>query len=176
MTDPITPIAKALHRRLTDTERRLWTPLRAHRLARWKFKRQQTIGPYIVDFVCFRARLVIEVAEKLLLRLSPQGRLRAPHFCPPWMEQCRERAGARSGRHPWRSDGGQHQGSAADRAPEAWLEGQGFRVLRFWNNEVSTGMPAVLEKIAEALSPSPPPLSHEGRGELLPSQISTEPK
>ena len=134
MSDRGTPIAKALRRRMTDTERRLWTPLRARRLARWKFKRQQPIGPYIVDFVCFRARLVIEL------------------------------------------DGGQHQGSEADRVREAWLKGQGFRVLRFWNNEVLTGMPAVLEKIAETLSPSPPPLSHEGRGELLPSQISTEPK
>mgnify|MGYP001607850662 FL=1 len=49
MSDRATPIAKALRRRLTDTERRLWTQLRAHRLARWKFKRQQPIGPYIVD-------------------------------------------------------------------------------------------------------------------------------
>ena len=72
-------------------------------------------------------------------------------------------------------DGGQHQGSEADRGRGAWLEGQGFRVLRFWDNEVLTELPAVLEKIAEALSPSPPPLSREGRGELLPAQISTEP-
>ena len=151
MPDHTTHIAKALRRRMTDTECRLWTQLRAHRFARWKFKRQQPIGPYIVDFVCFGARLVIEVAEKLLLRF--------PHF-----------------RHPWRSDGGQHQGSEADRVREAWLEGQGFHVQRFWNNEVLTEMQAVLERIAEALSPSPPPLSHEGRGELLPSQIPTEPK
>ena len=105
MPDRSTPIAKALRRRLTDTERRLWMQLRAHRLARWKFKRQQPIGPYIVDFVCFQARLVIEV------------------------------------------DGGQHQGSEADRVREAWLEGQGFHMLRFWNNAVLTELPAVLEKI-----------------------------
>jgi very-short-patch-repair endonuclease len=151
MPDRSTHIAKALRRRMTDTERHLWTQLRAHRLARWKFKRQQPIGPYIVDFVCFEARLVIEVAEKLLLRF--------PHF-----------------RLPWRSDGGQHQGSEADRVREAWLEGQGFRLQRFWNNEVLNEMTAVLERIAEALSPSPPPLSHEGRGELLPSQFPTESK
>ncbi|OGI43336.1 MAG: hypothetical protein A2150_06745 [Candidatus Muproteobacteria bacterium RBG_16_64_11] len=114
MSDRGTPIAKVLRRRLTDSERCLWTQLRAHRLARWKFKRQQPIGAYIVDFVCFRARLVIEV------------------------------------------DGGQHLGSEADRVRGEWLEGQGFRVLRFWNNEVLTELPAVLEKIAEALSPSPP--------------------
>ena len=63
MPDRSTQIAKALRRRMTDTERHLWTQLRAHRLARWKFRRQQPIGPYIVDFVCFEARLVIEVAE-----------------------------------------------------------------------------------------------------------------
>ena len=53
-------------------------------------------------------------------------------------------------------DGGQHQGSEADRVRGAWLEGQGFRVLRFWDNEVLTELPAVLEKIAETLSPPHP--------------------
>lgn len=56
-----TPIAKALRRRMTDTEQFLWRHLRAHRLHGIKFKRQQPIGSYIVDFVCFEARLVIEV-------------------------------------------------------------------------------------------------------------------
>ena len=148
MTDRSISIAKALRRRMTDAERHLWTSLRAHRLARGKFKRQQPIGPYIVDFVCFHTRLVIEVAEKLLLRF--------PHF-----------------RHPWRSDGGQHQGSEADQARDAWLEGQGFRVLRFWNNEILTELPAVLEKIADALSPSPPaPLPQGERGVIARSNYN----
>src|SRR4030067_727078 len=63
MPDHSTHIAKALRRRMTDAVPRLWAQLPAPRLARWKFKRQQPIGPYIVDFVCFEARLVIEVAE-----------------------------------------------------------------------------------------------------------------
>jgi BirA family biotin operon repressor/biotin-[acetyl-CoA-carboxylase] ligase len=115
--------AKALRHRMTDTERYLWTHLRAHRLADHKFKRQQPIGPYVVDFVCFASKLVIEV------------------------------------------DGGQHQGSESDRVRDAWLQEQGYRVLRFWDNEVLTNLPGVLEMIAGLLAPSPPPLSREGRGE-----------
>ena len=80
MADHSISIAKALRRRMTDAERHLWTSLRTHRLAQGKFKRQQPIGPYIVDFVCFHTHLVIEVAKKPLLRLSPWGWLRAPHF------------------------------------------------------------------------------------------------
>jgi len=52
--------AKQLRRNMTDAEHRLWKHLRAHRLEGQKFRRQQPIGPYIVDFVHFGARLVIE--------------------------------------------------------------------------------------------------------------------
>lgn len=45
---------------MTEAERLLWHHLRAHRLHGHKFRRQQPIGPYIVDFVHFGARLVIE--------------------------------------------------------------------------------------------------------------------
>jgi very-short-patch-repair endonuclease len=44
----------------TDAERRLWSILRNKRLAEHKFKRQQVIGPYIVDFINFEQRLIIE--------------------------------------------------------------------------------------------------------------------
>jgi|SRR5882672_1556798 len=53
--------AKHLRSHSTDAEALLWRHLRAHRFAGWKFKRQQPIGPYIVDFVCLAARVVIEV-------------------------------------------------------------------------------------------------------------------
>ena len=53
--------ARALRERMTDAERALWYQLRAKRLLGWKFRRQQPIGNYIVDFVCFEARLVIEL-------------------------------------------------------------------------------------------------------------------
>lgn len=39
----------------------MWAMLRGKRLAGYKFKRQQVIGPYIVDFVNFSARLIVEV-------------------------------------------------------------------------------------------------------------------
>ena len=45
---------------MTDAERLLWKHLRAHRLNGQKLRRQQPIGPYIVDFVHFGADLIIE--------------------------------------------------------------------------------------------------------------------
>ena len=53
-------------------------------------------------------------------------------------------------------DGGQHaDASEYDRARTRLIEGQGYRVLRFWNNDVTERMDGVLETIATALSPSP---------------------
>jgi very-short-patch-repair endonuclease len=52
--------ARRLRANSTDAERKLWSVLRAHRLEGYKFKRQQPIDGYIVDFVCFEARVVIE--------------------------------------------------------------------------------------------------------------------
>ena len=61
MSNNITSIAKALRKRLTDTERLLWRHLRAKQLEGLKFRRQEPIGRYIVDFVCHEKRIVIEV-------------------------------------------------------------------------------------------------------------------
>ena len=57
------PIAKAraLRLRMTDAERKLWFALRDRRFAHFKFRRQVSLGPFVADFVCFEARLVIEV-------------------------------------------------------------------------------------------------------------------
>ena len=46
---------------MTDAERRLWFALRDRRFANFKFRRQVPVGPFIADFVCHDARLVIEV-------------------------------------------------------------------------------------------------------------------
>jgi very-short-patch-repair endonuclease len=100
--------ARALRRAMTDAELRLWHLLRPHRFAGWHFRRQHPIGPYVADFVCLAAHLVIEV------------------------------------------DGGQHT-TEADAKRLACLERAGFRVLRFWNNEVLANSEGVLEAIAEAL-------------------------
>ena len=53
-------LARMLRQQSTDTERMLWKHLRAHRMADFKFKRQVVIEPYIVDFVCLEARLIVE--------------------------------------------------------------------------------------------------------------------
>jgi len=45
----------------TPAERKLWRGLRNHQIAGLKFRRQMPLGPYIVDFFCASARLVVEV-------------------------------------------------------------------------------------------------------------------
>ena len=53
--------AKKLRRDLTDAERKLWHALRGHRFEGVGFRRQMPMGPYIVDFVAHRMRLIVEV-------------------------------------------------------------------------------------------------------------------
>jgi very-short-patch-repair endonuclease len=53
--------ARSLRRADTLAEARLWSNLRGRRLQNFKFVRQAPIGPYIVDFVCREARLIVEV-------------------------------------------------------------------------------------------------------------------
>ena len=45
----------------TDAERKLWLRLRAGQLGGLKFRRQHAVPPYIVDFYCHTAKLVIEL-------------------------------------------------------------------------------------------------------------------
>jgi very-short-patch-repair endonuclease len=104
--------ARGLRRASTEAEKLLWQKLRARQLGGAKFRRQTPIGPYIVDFVSFEHRLVVEI------------------------------------------DGGQHnmpQGRQHDLKRTAWLEAQGFRVLRFWNNQVLTNLEGVLERTLQEL-------------------------
>ena len=53
--------ARKLRRDQTDVERKLWYALRSRRFHGFKFRRQQPIGPYVVDFICFESKLVIEL-------------------------------------------------------------------------------------------------------------------
>lgn len=53
--------AKTLRTGMTRPEQILWRGLKAGRLDGWHFRRQVPIGPYIADFVCFEARLVVEL-------------------------------------------------------------------------------------------------------------------
>jgi len=52
--------ARALRRRMTDAERRLWHALRDRRLGGWKFRRQHPIEGYVVEFCCLEACLIVE--------------------------------------------------------------------------------------------------------------------
>ena len=110
--------AKQLRHHLTESENSLWRRLRAHRLGGEKFRRQQPIGSYVVDFVHFGVRLIVE------------------------------------------ADGGQHNGAPRDESRDAWLHAQGFKVMRFWNNEIMSNLDGVLATVmAEVtelpLSPGP---------------------
>ena len=115
--------AKRMRREPTDAERALWRVLRAKRLSEWKFRRQVRIEPYIVDLVCFSARVIVE------------------------------------------ADGSQHVENLADERRDAFLKAQGFRVLRFWNNDVLTNREGVLTAVLTALEtplPNPSPARGEG--------------
>lgn len=54
------------------------------------------------------------------------------------------------------ADGGQHSQSVTDTRRTAYLEGKGYRVLRFWNNDILTNPDGVAQVIAAALSPPHP--------------------
>ncbi|OHD63503.1 MAG: hypothetical protein A2176_11380 [Spirochaetes bacterium RBG_13_51_14] len=53
--------AKQLRKNQTKEERKLWRYLKSKQIQGLKFRRQQPIGSYIVDFVCFENKLVVEL-------------------------------------------------------------------------------------------------------------------
>jgi len=53
--------AKRLRVTATDFERKLWSRLRNGQVNGLRFRRQQPIGPYIADFYCSAAKLVVEL-------------------------------------------------------------------------------------------------------------------
>ena len=109
-TKRIRDFAKAMRREPTDAEMRIWKLLRDRRLAQFKFRRQVPFQSFILDFVCFEHRLVIEI------------------------------------------DGSQHASSEHDAARDAALSSEGFRVARYWNNDVLQQPAAVLEDILAKLA------------------------
>ena len=52
--------ARVLRRQASEAEKVLWQQLRRRQLEGYKFRRQVVFEPYIVDFVCLEARLIIE--------------------------------------------------------------------------------------------------------------------
>ena len=71
------------------------------------------------------------------------------------------------------ADGGQHSESPHDAERDAYLTAQGFRILRFWNNDILANSDGVVASILDAIDspgaqtradPTPQPLSRKGRG------------
>ncbi len=55
------PRANELRKTQTDVEKKLWQSLRSRQIHNYKFRRQMPVGPYIVDFACMSAHLIIEL-------------------------------------------------------------------------------------------------------------------
>jgi adenine-specific DNA-methyltransferase len=53
--------AKRLRRDQTDAELKFWMRLRSRQIKGLKFRRQHSIGPYIVDFCCLEKKIVVEI-------------------------------------------------------------------------------------------------------------------
>jgi very-short-patch-repair endonuclease len=53
--------ARDMRREPTEAEKRLWRLLRDRRLGEFKFRRQEMLGRYIVDFVCLDQKLIVKV-------------------------------------------------------------------------------------------------------------------
>jgi very-short-patch-repair endonuclease len=59
--DRLKPIAREKRKQPTEAENLLWQHLHNYKVPGYKFRRQHSIGQFIVDFYCAKARLVIEV-------------------------------------------------------------------------------------------------------------------
>ena len=107
--------AQTLRESQTNAEGLLWHYLRDKQLAGYKFRRQQPIGPYIVDFACMPKKLLIEL------------------------------------------DGGQHaEQHTYDKKRDEFLREKGYKILRFWNNDVFENCFGVLESIRATVQDPPP--------------------
>ena len=61
MIKRLAPVSKKLRQQSTEVEKRLWSSLRSKQMCGFKFRRQQQIGNYIVDFVCLEKGLILEL-------------------------------------------------------------------------------------------------------------------
>ena len=52
---------RILRKNMTPAEQRLWKHLRGKQLGGYRFRRQQPLGAYILDFICVESKLVIEI-------------------------------------------------------------------------------------------------------------------
>ena len=120
-------IARRLRRNRTSAESKLWGRLRQLKWVGLRFRQQAPIDRFVVDFVCFGKRLIVEV------------------------------------------DGATHSTQderQRDKDREDFLLTQGFRVVRFSNEDVLQNLDGVMDTIVHALNMPPPPhpLPARGRG------------
>jgi len=109
-SDTLTERARNMRKNPTDAEKKLWQILNREQMEQ-RFRRQHPIGNYIADFVCTKAKLIVEV------------------------------------------DGSQHQEQQSyDAERTRFFETQGYRVLRFWNNEILENIEGVHQIILSALN------------------------
>jgi very-short-patch-repair endonuclease len=71
--------AQAMRSHPTDVERALWWRLRNRKLGGLKLRRQRPEGPYIADFVCLEAKLIVEV-DGAQHQSSIADRMRTQHL------------------------------------------------------------------------------------------------
>jgi very-short-patch-repair endonuclease len=110
-----------LRQRSTKPEQLMWAALRNRRMGGLKFRRQHSIGEFIVDFVCVDQKLVVEI------------------------------------------DGDYHDYvQEKDKRRQRYLESQGYRVMRFSNEDVLEDVESVIAVIASVsqVPPHPNPLPH----------------
>ena len=109
-----TILARNLRKNSTIQERRLWNLLKNRQFHNLKFKRQQPIGDYIVDFICKEAKIIIEI------------------------------------------NGGQHnepENIEYDKTRTEYLNTLGYKVIRFWNNEIYENIEGVVLRLKEEINP-----------------------
>ena len=94
---------------MTRCETIIWTRLQRRQLMNLHFRKQHPTGPYIADFACVRARLIVEIDGET-----------------HWQDHERRRDARRT----------------------AFLEDQGWTVLRVWNDEVYRNEQGVVDTIA----------------------------
>ena len=101
-------VARKLRKNQTPQERKMWNLLRNHQFYNLEFRRQHPIENYIVDFVCRKKKIIVEL------------------------------------------DGGQHnenENIVYDEQRTKYLESKGYKVIRFWNNEIDKNFEGVFKEL-----------------------------
>ena len=124
-------LSRNLRQNTTDAEALLWWALRDFRRTGTAFRRQVAVGPYVADFLCRKANLIVELDGDHHARAAQSG-------------------------HDARRD--------------AWLDEQGYRVLRFWNADVFNDLDSVILAIQGAVREGGTPPS-----DLAPLRVASPP-